>query len=228
MPRGRHRRISHRKPSPTAHRTAVGAAVFSTAAGPVLGVAGTAHAAGIGTWQQVAQCESSGNWQTDTGNGYYGGLQFAESTWLGYGGGQYAEYANQATEAQQIAIAEKVLAAQGPGAWPVCGPRAGLSLSDAYVTAAPEIVSAPKAAAVPLRHATTTAAVNKLRGYVIVQAGQSLSTIAAEHHLAGGWEALWRANAETVRDPNLIYAGQRLNLPSSSTSAKPSTPRILR
>ena len=72
-------------------------------------------------WSAIAACESGGNWSADTGNGFYGGLQFTEQTWLGYGGGQYAPSANLATEAQQIAVAERVLAGQGIGAWPVCG-----------------------------------------------------------------------------------------------------------
>jgi hypothetical protein len=72
-------------------------------------------------WDAVAMCESGGNWSINTGNGYYGGLQFSSSTWLAFGGGVYAPRADLAAKAQQIAIAEKVLAAQGPGAWPVCG-----------------------------------------------------------------------------------------------------------
>jgi LysM repeat protein len=74
-------------------------------------------------WSAIAACESGGNWSADTGNGFYGGLQFTEQTWLAYGGGQYAPSANQATEAQQIAVAQRVLAGQGIGAWPVCGAR---------------------------------------------------------------------------------------------------------
>jgi cell wall-associated NlpC family hydrolase len=79
-----------------------------------------------GVWQRVAECESSGNWSIADGNGFYGGLQFTESTWLAYGGGAYARSANLATAAEQVAVAERVLASQGVGAWPVCGPRAGL------------------------------------------------------------------------------------------------------
>lgn len=74
-------------------------------------------------WSAVAQCESGGNWAINTGNGYYGGLQFSASTWNAYGGGAYAPTANLASPAEQIAIAEKVLAAQGPNAWPVCSHR---------------------------------------------------------------------------------------------------------
>jgi len=78
-------------------------------------------AAGPVNWAAVAACESGGNWAADTGNGFYGGLQFTEQTWLGYGGGRYAPSANLATPAQQIAVADRVLAGQGIGAWPVCG-----------------------------------------------------------------------------------------------------------
>ena len=76
---------------------------------------------GGANWSAIAACESGGNWSANTGNGFYGGLQFSEQTWLGYGGGQYASSANLATAAQQIAVAERVLAGQGIGAWPVCG-----------------------------------------------------------------------------------------------------------
>jgi LysM repeat protein len=72
-------------------------------------------------WSAIAACESGGNWSTNTGNGFYGGLQFTQQTWLAYGGGQYASSANQASESQQIAVAQQVLAGQGIGAWPVCG-----------------------------------------------------------------------------------------------------------
>jgi len=72
-------------------------------------------------WAAIAACESGGDWSINTGNGFYGGLQFTEQTWLAYGGGQYAASANLATPAQQIAVAQQVLASQGIGAWPVCG-----------------------------------------------------------------------------------------------------------
>jgi len=77
--------------------------------------------AGGVNWAAIAACESGGNWSANTGNGFYGGLQFSQGTWDAYGGGQYAASANQASEGQQIAVAERVLAGQGIGAWPVCG-----------------------------------------------------------------------------------------------------------
>lgn len=78
-------------------------------------------AATDGEWDQVARCESGGNWAINTGNGYHGGLQFSPSTWSSNGGGEYAPSAFMATKEQQIAVAERVLARQGKGAWPVCG-----------------------------------------------------------------------------------------------------------
>ncbi len=74
-------------------------------------------------WTAVAACESGGNWAINTGNGHYGGLQFAVGTWSGHGGGEFASSAHLATREQQIAVAERVLRTQGIGAWPVCGKR---------------------------------------------------------------------------------------------------------
>lgn len=76
---------------------------------------------GGANWSAIAACESGGNWSANTGNGFYGGLQFTQQTWLAYGGGQYAASANLATPGQQVAVAQQVLAGQGIGAWPVCG-----------------------------------------------------------------------------------------------------------
>ncbi|WP_308431094.1 transglycosylase family protein, partial [Kitasatospora griseola] len=112
-------------------RNRIRAAVVGGAllAAPVAGLvtANSASAADVATWDKVAQCESGGNWSINTGNGFYGGLQFTSSTWAAFGGTAYAAQANLATKAQQIAVAEKVLASQGPGAWPVCSVKAGLT-----------------------------------------------------------------------------------------------------
>ncbi|MGW7557666.1 FG-GAP-like repeat-containing protein [Streptomyces rimosus] len=97
-----------------------------TALAALSATAAPAGAASVSTWDKVAQCESGGNWSINTGNGYYGGLQFSQSTWQAYGGTGYASRADLATKKEQILIGEKVLAGQGQGAWPSCGPRAGL------------------------------------------------------------------------------------------------------
>lgn len=74
-------------------------------------------------WDAIAQCESTGNWSINTGNGYQGGLQFAPGTWASHGGHEFAPGAHLATKEQQIIVAERVLRTQGIGAWPVCGKR---------------------------------------------------------------------------------------------------------
>jgi len=90
----------------------------------------SAEAATTSVWDRVAKGESGGNWKINTGNGYYGGLQFAARTWNAYGGRTYANQAHRATKAEQIAIACRVLAGQGAGGWPTCGRRAGLIKSN--------------------------------------------------------------------------------------------------
>lgn len=118
---GKHRKAKQHQAVATLGVASVAGVTALTAGGA------EAHAASVSTWDKVAACESTNNWHINTGNGYYGGLQFTQSTWKAYGGTRYAPRADLATKSQQIAIAEKVLAGQGPGAWPVCGPRAGLS-----------------------------------------------------------------------------------------------------
>ena len=109
--------------------TRAGATAAVTAAllaGSVV-LSGSARAWDVAVWDSVARCESSGNWSINTGNGYYGGLQFSSSTWRAFGGLAYAPQAHLATKAEQIAIARRTLHTQGPGAWPTCGYRAGLT-----------------------------------------------------------------------------------------------------
>src|SRR5699024_5572456 len=109
------------KPSPLRRglaRTAVTLAGGAVVATGMIATGTAANAAG--GWDEVAACESGGDWSINTGNGYYGGLQFSQQTWEGYGGTQYAATADQASKSQQIAIGEKVLAGQGAGAWPTC------------------------------------------------------------------------------------------------------------
>jgi len=86
-------------------------------------------------WDDLALCESSGDWSTNTGNGYFGGLQFAQPTWVAYGGLSYASRADAATPEQQIAVAEKVLRDDGWAAWPDCSRK--LRLSGRWYTAQP-------------------------------------------------------------------------------------------
>jgi hypothetical protein len=104
----------------------IGMAAAAVTVPLVLAAPAVANPVHLDPWDLVAQCESSGNWSANTGNGYFGGLQFSRGTWHSYGGGAYASSANQATRSQQIAIAQKVLRAQGWKAWPTCSGKAGV------------------------------------------------------------------------------------------------------
>ncbi|MEV0317280.1 transglycosylase family protein [Streptomyces sp. NPDC050658] len=119
----------HRRPRQAPALIVAAGVTGSAIAIPLLG-ATSASAADTATWDKLAECESGGSWSLDPGNGYYGGLQMSQETWEQYGGLDYAPYADQASRSQQIAVAEKVLADQGPGAWPSCGLIAGLTQHD--------------------------------------------------------------------------------------------------
>ncbi|HEY8985525.1 MAG TPA: transglycosylase family protein [Streptomyces sp.] len=224
----------HRRPSKATRVVALAGVTGVAVAAPLMAAAGNASAATASEWDAVAQCESGGNWSINTGNGYYGGLQFSASTWAAYGGTAYAATANQASKSQQIQIAEKVLASQGKGAWPSCGvglsgasysggssSSSGGSSSGRTETpassrstqrqAAPK-PSAPKST--PSKTVTTPTGkkVKKGDGEYKVVKGDTLSSIAAEHKVKGGWKKLFDLNKGIVEDANLIYPGQQLSL----------------
>jgi hypothetical protein len=103
------------------------AIVGAVAIGAPLAVAGTANAAPASTWDKLAKCESGGNWKINTGNGYYGGLQFSPRTWRAHGG---KGMPHQASKGEQIRVAERILANQGWKAWPACSKKLGLGGRD--------------------------------------------------------------------------------------------------
>ncbi|QOV37866.1 LysM peptidoglycan-binding domain-containing protein [Streptomyces ferrugineus] len=217
----------HRRPSKAARAIAVVGVTGAAAVAAPLMAAGSASAATASEWDAVAQCESGGNWSINTGNGYYGGLQFSASTWAAYGGTAYASTADQATKAQQIEIAEKVLAGQGKGAWPHCG--TGLS-SAAYsgssasgssqsTERSTEQQSASRSTDRPAAKKSTKTVttptgkkVKKGDGEYKVVKGDTLSSIAEERDVKGGWEKLFQLNKDIVEDADLIYPGQQLHL----------------
>ncbi|WP_093797601.1 transglycosylase family protein [Streptomyces sp. Wb2n-11] len=185
----------------------------------------SAEAASVDVWEKVAACESTDNWKINTGNGYYGGLQFKQSTWQAYGGTAYAPRADLATKDQQIAVAEKVLKGQGPTAWPLCSVRAGLTRGGG----APDISTGPKtekpersrteARKTSAPNAPETKGSAKDRTYT-VDHGDTLSTIADTENVKGGWEGLYAANRKVVgSDPDLIHPGQRLVLRGAQKAA---------
>jgi hypothetical protein len=161
---------------PTAAATA---AVPPPAPGPGGLSAPRTCAKGQWPWDCLADCESSGRWNANTGNSYYGGLQFWQATWKEFGGLKYAPRADLATRAEQIKVAEKVVSVQGWGAWPVCAKRYGLSGRTYFV-----------------------------------QSGDTLGAIATRLGIAGGWQALHRANRAVIGpDPNRLVVGMMLSLP---------------
>ncbi|MGK5740024.1 transglycosylase family protein [Micromonospora sp. URMC 103] len=218
----RHRAVSTR-------RVAVGtlAAGAVTGAVAVFGAAAPAQAAV--NWDAIAQCESGGNWHINTGNGYYGGLQFSQSTWKGYGGTRYAARADLASRGEQIAIAEKVLDGQGIGAWPTCGKKGGSTSSKSTGSSSKSTGSSSKSTGGSERSSggsRSTARTEKSTTRTerrttvpasgdtyVVKAGDTLSRIAEAQDVSGGWHALYERNRRVVGDdPGLIFPGQRLGL----------------
>ncbi|MDX6349189.1 MAG: hypothetical protein QOF84_3979 [Streptomyces sp.] len=213
--KGKHRRVR------TSRFTRIGVTAGTAGAAialPMVGATG-AHAASVSTWDKVASCESTNNWSINTGNGFYGGLQFTQSTWAAFGGTQYAARADLATKAQQIAIAEKVLAVQGPQAWPVCGPKAGLTKSSADTSSAPAASSATTKKTTETKSSTAsssssapTSAKSSGESYKVVS-GDTLAKIADAKGVAGGWQKLYAANKSVVGgNPDLIFPNQVLTL----------------
>lgn len=246
--RGRHRR---HKPSSV---TRVTLRVTAGGAGIAIPLAAVqiAHAAPQSTWEKVAACESSGKWDINSGNGYFGGLQFTQSTWQAYGGTAYAARADLAGKDQQIAVAEKVLKGQGPGAWPNCGPRAGLSRADAEpgggtdlraasagrgaekssaqqakeakeAKARAEKTEADKERAA--RAARATAERQKKQTKYEVVGGDTLSGIADDQRVDGGWRSLYAKNRSSIgSDPDLILPGQELRMTGAAEKARAARP----
>jgi resuscitation-promoting factor RpfA len=207
----------HKKPH-KARAAVVGAVGVSTvAAALTLGGGNPASAASTTTWDKVADCESSGNWAINTGNGYYGGLQFTQSTWAAYGGTSYAPRADLASRAQQILVAEKVLASQGPGAWPTCSLRAGL-------TAGGPAPALPRAAPHTSRQSAPAPAVRPRAAVAVAYATSKISTAPylwggngpIRFDCSGLTSQAWQAAG--VRIPRTA-AGQLQGLPRVSLSS---------
>ncbi|KAA5834363.1 LysM peptidoglycan-binding domain-containing protein [Saccharopolyspora hirsuta] len=208
-------RGKHRK-SATSRNVARVALAGAVVAAP-FALAMPANAASQSTWDAVAQCESGGNWSINTGNGYYGGLQFSASTWKAYGGTSYASNASQATKAQQIAVAERVLQAQGPGAWPVCSKKAGLTKGggaehqDVASSSTTKKVTPKKTETKTKTEVKTQVKKTvSVEGTYTVQAGDTLSTIGAKFGVE--WQSIFDKNRNVISDANLIFPGQQLTV----------------
>ncbi|MDQ0698168.1 transglycosylase family protein [Streptomyces sp. W4I9-2] len=225
----------HRRPSKATRIATLAGVTGAAIAVPLMG-ATNASAASVETWDAVAQCESGGNWSINTGNGYYGGLQFSQSSWAAAGGTQYASRADLASKDQQIATAEKLLDLQGPGAW-ACAGAGGLTNDGVdpgvntgsgsgegkpeqaqperqaeQPTTRSEQREAPKAESKKTVTTPTGEKVQKGDGEYKVKAGDTLSTIAEAEGVKGGWSKLFELNDDIVKDADLIFPGQQLHL----------------
>ncbi|MEU1319970.1 transglycosylase family protein [Streptomyces tibetensis] len=235
--RGRHRRYQPNRINRASLTVTAGGAGMAL---PFMGT-GAAQAADMDTWNKVAACESTNNWSINSGNGFYGGLQFTQSTWEAYGGRAYAARADLASKDQQIAVAEKVLDGQGPGAWPVCSVRAGLTRGGGEPGIRPAAErtkpreTKPKTSIEEVRpQATPQSRAGNAEMYTVVR-GDTLSGIADDQDVRGGWRGLYAVNRSAIgSDPDLIVPGQRLALHDEGAtktrpahrpapSAKPST-----
>ncbi|MFJ3987973.1 transglycosylase family protein [Streptomyces sp. NPDC090032] len=221
--RGRHRRYQPNRINRASLTVTAGSAGMAI---PLIG-AGVAHAADADTWTKVAACESSGNWSINSGNGYFGGLQFTQSTWEAYGGTAYAARADRATRSQQIAVAEKVLDGQGPGAWPACSARAGLTRGGDTAGPHTETVGQkPQRTVKDVKPEVTPQSTAGTAQMYTVVGGDTLSGIADAREVPGGWRKLYEANRRTIgSDPDLILPGQRLALHPSAKPRDPAAPQ---
>jgi resuscitation-promoting factor RpfA len=207
-------RGKHRKMSP-AVRNIARVAIAGIAVGAPLAIAATPAQAASVNWDAIAQCESGGNWNTDTGNGFYGGLQFTQSTWKAYGG---VGSPQNASREQQIAVAERVLQGQGIGAWPVCGKKAGSAgsstgskakSSSSKTTKKTTRTEAPRQAPRPAPAETAGTSSNPNGDYTVAS-GDSLSKIAEKFNVPGGWEQLQKINEQYIPNADLILVGQKI------------------
>ncbi|MCX2953294.1 transglycosylase family protein [Lentzea sp. NEAU-D7] len=200
----------------SAARTIAKVAAVGIIAGAPLGLAvGTANAAPV-NWDALAQCEASGNWGANTGNGYYGGLQFTQQTWNAYGG--QGNPANASRE-QQIAVAERVAAGQGVNnAWPACSRKLGVNSAPAARTApAPQqqrkVQPQQRQAAAPVQQAPAVVlegSKTNPNGNYEIKAGDTLSKIADANKVAGGYQAIVEKNKGFITNPDLIFPGHKI------------------
>ncbi|MGW8398155.1 transglycosylase family protein [Streptomyces lydicus] len=171
-------------------------------------------------WGCLAECESSGDWHINTGNSFYGGLQFWQPTWEAFGGLAFAPRADLASRAEQIEIAKRVQAAQGWGAWPVCARRYGLT-GDTEEDKGGGKASAKdsgKSSGQGSGKATGRVGGSHSGRTYLVRHGDTLGGIAHRLHLKGGWRTLYKANRHALGgDPHRLVAGMRLTLPHGRT-----------
>ncbi|WFP17624.1 transglycosylase family protein [Citricoccus muralis] len=214
-----------------------GLATLGLAGAGFMAVAPAASADTASDWDRLAECESGGDWSINTGNGYYGGLQFSQQSWEAVGG---SGLPSDASKEEQIQRAEQLRQMQGWGAWPSCSAQLGLSGEPSGTPAAAEAIeqqaptqqeaqvetsqssgqeaaeqSAPVEESAPAqKHAPAQADVAASGEIYTVQSGDTISKIADAWGISD-WNDLYQVNADVVADPALIYVGQELQIPAS-------------
>lgn len=198
----------------TAHWPASAAAPASADTPPA-----TAPSVSSPLWSDLAMCESSGDWHINSGNGFYGGLQFWQPTWERFGGRAYARRADLASRDHQISVARKVLRAQGWQAWPVCSRKLDLPARTASATAPAGSASGSASGSAGPASSSGAAKGQAANGSGAgtrhtVARGETLSGIAVTYHVPGGWKRLYEMNKSVIGpDPNRVTAGTVLTLP---------------
>ncbi|WP_326697920.1 transglycosylase family protein [Streptomyces sp. NBC_01754] len=213
----------HRRPRQAPAIVVTAGVTGSAIAIPLLGATG-AHAADASTWDRVAECESGGMWSADLGNGSYGGLQFSQDTWKAYGGTAYAPRADLASRSQQIAVAEKVLDAKGPQAWPSCAGISGLLVDGALPGVDPGGDPAADATATPSPEAvdgTSGEAADGGRGEA-ADGNKGRAADKASDDAPGAPDTGSRGGGSDTPDEARGSAGRDGAGPSASPSATPS------
>lgn len=209
-------------------RAALAAVAVGAPVVPTVLLAAPAHA--DTDWDALARCESGGDWAINTGNGFSGGLQFTPSTWRAFGGSGNAE---DASRSEQIAVAERVKAAQGMTAWPTCSRRTGQTDSSpnsgSSGSSSDDSGSSRRSSSSDdsgsSRHSGSShrsgssddadssvrrASTHSSTGSYTVRAGDTLSSIAASQGTT--WRAIAQGNPDVLSDPNLIFPGQTLSM----------------
>jgi LysM repeat protein len=204
---GKHRRHSSIVRNLT--KIAVAGALVSA---PMALTAGTASADDV-NWDAVAQCESGGNWHTDTGNGYSGGLQFDQGTWNANGGsGDPAS----ASKSEQIQVAEKIKDSQGMNAWPSCGDNgysgsSSSSSSSSSDDSSSASSSGSSSSEAPAQEAPAPPAPkSNPKGDYTIKPGDTLTKIAQVKKVAGGWNKLYTLNGDFLGSPNMLTPGLKI------------------
>lgn len=197
-------RGKHRRPTTTGRNLVVAATSVA------IPVASAPSASAADIWDKVATCESGNDWGIDTGNSFYGGLQFTHDTWAEYGGHEFASEAHRASPAEQKKVAQRTLEVQGPGAWPVCSRKAGLTRDNGEAETSHTAGKHRKEDKHESDEIREQSGKPRHAKMYVVKDGDTLSRIADAHD--ADWHELYADNRAVIDDPESIFPGERIRL----------------